>query len=136
LHEEGHLTDRTRFLPLARKWPRVLGFLLDHGFTPRAIARALEYRAQLVALCEAAEPRLVLAECLAAADAESAGNLAHGEAYRELVGDLIAAAADDLARFPALDAEHYLLYQLHCLSGEDVRQLARVLAKRHGMIAD
>jgi hypothetical protein len=52
------------------------------------------------------------------------------------VGDLIAAAADDLARFPALDAEHYLLYQLHCLSGEDVRQLARVLAKRHGMIAD
>jgi hypothetical protein len=123
-------------LPLSKNLLAVLGFLVDCGFSPASVSEALEYRAQLVALCEAAEPRLVLAECLAAADAESAGNLAHGEAYRELVGDLIAAAADDLARFPALDAEHYLLYQLHCLSGEDVRQLARVLAKRHGMIAD
>src|SRR5262245_33424127 len=136
LHEEGHLTDRTRFLPLARKWPKVIGFVLDHGFTPRAIARALEYRAQLVALCEAAEPRLVLAECLASADAESGGELAHGEAYRELVGDLIEAAAGDLAHLPALDAEHYLLYQLHCLPGEDVRRLALGLAKRHGMVVD
>jgi hypothetical protein len=136
LHEEGHLTDRTRFLPLARKWPRVVGFVLDHGFTPRAVARALEYRAQLVALCAAEEPRLVLAECLAAADAGSEGVLTHGEAYRDLVVDLIAAAADELENLPALDAEHYLMYQLHCLSGADVRKLARGLASRHGMVAE
>jgi len=136
LHEEGHLTDRTNFLPLARKWPKALAFLLHHGFTPRAIARALEYRAQLVALCEAREPRLVLADCLAAADAEGGGELAHGEAYRELLGDLLDAAADDLEHLSALDAEHYLLYQFHRLSGEDVRRLARGLARRNGMVAE
>jgi hypothetical protein len=136
LHEEGHLTDRTRFLPLARKWPRALAFALHHGFTPRAIARALEYRAQLVALCVADEPRLVLADCLTAADAESGGALAHGEAYRQLVEDLLAEAAQELSELPALDAEHYLLYQLHCLSAADVRRLALRLAERHGMVED
>jgi hypothetical protein len=100
------------------------------------VARALEYRAQLVALCEAEEPRLVLAECLSAADAESGGELAHGEAYRQLVEDLLAAAAEELGKIAALDAEHYLLYQLHCLSGDDVRKLARRLAKGHGMIEE
>ncbi len=136
LHEEGHLTDRSRFLPLAQKWPRVLGFLVRHGFTPRAVARALEYRAQLVALCAAAEPRLVLADCLTAADAESGGLLAHGEAYRELVGDFLEVVAGELERLPALDPQHELLYQLHFLAGEDVRRLARELARRHGMLAE
>ncbi|HEX6884404.1 MAG TPA: hypothetical protein VF530_13580 [Planctomycetota bacterium] len=135
LHEEGHLTDRTRFLPLIARWPSVLGFLLRHGFTPRAVSRALEYRAQLVALCTAAEPRLVLAECLQAADSEG-GVLPHGEAYRELLGDFLA----ELAALPeppaSLDEEHYLVYQLHVLPAEDVRRAARALAARHGMLAE
>ncbi len=135
LHEQGHLTDRTRFLPLSRHWGKALGFVLRHGFSPRSIARALEYRAQLVALCEAAEPRLALAECLSAAD-EQGGVLPHGEAYRELVQDLLASAAEDLARFPALDPGHYLLYQMHFLSGEEVRALALEVARGQGMVED
>jgi hypothetical protein len=135
LHEEGHLTDRTRFLPLARKWPKAIGFLLRHGFTPRAVARALEYRAQLVALCEADEPRLVLAECLSAADSEG-GALAHGEAYRLLLDDFLEVVAAELEHLSALDARHYLVYQLHFLGRDDVRKLARELARRQGMLAD
>lgn len=132
LHEQGHLTDRTRFLPLAKKWPRGLAFLLRNGFSPRALARALEYRAQLVALCVADEPRLVLADCLAAADSEG-GVLAHSEAYRELLEDFLALTERDLEHFPALDREHYLLYQLHFLAAEDVRRLAHALAVQNGM---
>ncbi len=135
LHEEGHLTDHTRFLPLARKWPKALGLALRHGFTPRSLARALEYRAQLVALCEAPEPRLVLAECLASAENEG-GALPHGEAYRELVEGLLARAARELASFPELSSEHFVLYQLHRLAAEDVRALALGLAREEGLIEE
>ncbi len=133
LHEEGHLTDHTRFLPLTEKWPRALGFLLRHGLSPRAVARALEYRAQLVALCTAPEPRLALAECLAASDLEG-GVLTHGEAYRELVEDLLRIAAREFEAFPQLSREHFVLYQLHHLSGEDVRALALRLAREEGLV--
>jgi hypothetical protein len=133
LHEEGHLTDRTRFLPLWANWPGVLGLLLRHGFTPRAVARALEYRAQLVALCCAADPRWVLSECLAAAD-EEGGVLAHGEAYRALLEDLLAVLERHAEEFPALDPRHYWIHQLHFLAAEDVRRLAHLQAERHGMI--
>jgi len=129
-HEEGHLTERTRFLPLARRWPAVLAFALRHGLAPRAIARALEYRAQLVALCTAAEPRLVLADCLAAAE-DTGGYLAHGEAYRELVEDLLV----ELADAPELAREHLVLHQLHFLSAESVRAAALRLARREGLVA-
>jgi hypothetical protein len=134
LHEEGHLTDRTRFLPLLAHWPRVLGFLLRHGLAPRAVARALEYRAQLVALCEAPDPRLVLAECLQAAESEG-GVLAHGEAYRELVQDFLRELAP-LDPLPGLDSGYYVLYQLHFLAAADVRRAALALAERHGMLSE
>lgn len=135
LHEEGHLTDHTRFLPLARKWPKALGFALRHGFTARSVGRALEYRAQLVALCEAPEPRLVLADCLSSAENEG-GALPHGEAYRELVEGLLLHAARALESFPALSPEHPVLYQLHRLSGEDVRRLALAQARTEGLIEE
>ena len=133
LHEEGHLTDHTRFLPLSENWPSVLGFILRHGLTPRGVTRALEYRAELVALCTASEPRLALAECLAASDGEG-GALPHGEAYRALLEGLLRIAARELDSFPALSREHYLLYQLHRLSAEDVRALARKLARQEGLL--
>ena len=34
-HEDGHLTDRTRFLPLSRQPLRALGLLFSAGFTLR-----------------------------------------------------------------------------------------------------
>ncbi|NOT28843.1 MAG: hypothetical protein HOP15_00170 [Planctomycetes bacterium] len=97
------------------------------------MTRALEYRAELVALCSASEPRLALAECLAASDGES-GALPHGEAYRALLEGLLRIAARELDSFPALSREHHLLYQLHLLSAEDVRALARKLARREGLL--
>ncbi|MSR61039.1 MAG: hypothetical protein EXS08_01145 [Planctomycetes bacterium] len=135
LHEEGHLTERTRFLPLFAHWRAVLGFALRHGFAPRAVAQALEYRAQLVALCAAADPRLVLADCLLASDGEG-GVLPHGDAYRQLLEEFLRVAAGELASLPALDDEHYVLYQLHLLGAEDVRRLARTVAEGEGLVAD
>lgn len=135
LHEEGHLTDRTRFWPLSRHWWRALGLAFRAGLSPRGVARALEYRAQLVALCDAADPRLPLADCLAAAE-EEGDVLPHGEAYRELVVDLLAIAARELERLSAVDPEHYLVYQLHFLGPEEVRRLARALASEQGLLEE
>lgn len=132
LHEEGHLTDRARFLPLSRHWLRALGLAVRAGLTPRAIARRLEYRAQLVALCSARDPRQPLSDCLAAAE-RTGGVLAHGDAYRELVEDLLAVLADDPDAFPDLDHRRPLLHQLHRLGPEEVRAACRVVARREGL---
>lgn len=133
VHEQGHLCDRTRFLPLLQHAGAVLRMLLAAGFSPAGVARQLEYRAQLTALCETADPRLPLAECLDALDASS-GPTEHPAAYRELVLDLLVEL--DRARergepwAAALDAEHFVVHQLHLLAAEDVRQAALALARR------
>jgi hypothetical protein len=132
LHEEGHLTDRARFLPLTRHWPGALALAMRAGLTPRGIARRLEYRAQLVALCEAADPRQPLADCLSAAE-RTGGVLAHGDAYRELVEDLLAVLFDEREAFPVLDPRRPFLHQLHLLAPEEVRAAGRSVARREGL---
>ena len=136
-HEEGHLCDRSRFLPLSSHVGRWLGFALDNGFSPVAIQQRLEYRAQLVALCTIEDPRLALVDLLMAAENKDDLGLGHGPAYRQLLGDLLveldSALMQDPSAWPRLSTEHTLIHQLHHLSGEQVRELGRVLARREGL---
>lgn len=137
-HEEGHLCDRTRFLPLARHLPRALGFLMDCGFSPQRVMGRLEYRAQLVALCEVADPRVALAQVLDAAEGGAGSGLTpHAAAYVELLGDLLRVLDRELTRdpqrFPSLDAERTLAQQWHRLGAEELRRLARELAHERGL---
>lgn len=136
-HEEGHLTDRTRFLPLSKNWRAVLGFLLDCGLRPTRVAERLEYRAQLVALCAAPDPRITLAQTLEAAESDGGGRTAHTAGYSELTEDLLLvlddALAADASEWPEIDPERTLLHQLHRLPKERVRELALRLAEREGM---
>jgi hypothetical protein len=138
LHEEGHLCDRARFYPLAGHMWRILGLLARAGFEPAGIARRLEYRAELVALCEAPEPRLVLAGILhVGGNGESASPTEHSSAYRELLDDLIVeldrAMAADPADFEGIEPDRELLYQLHSIAPETLRKAAREAARREGL---
>ena len=137
-HEEGHLCDRTRFLPLARRWASVLVFLVEQGFSASAIQKRLEYRAQLVALASIADPRLALVDLLEAAEARSDSGLEHGPAYRELLADFLeeldGRLQGDPTAWPRLSTEHTLMHQLHRLDGEQVRGVALELARREGLI--
>ncbi|MBI5433348.1 MAG: hypothetical protein HZA52_11015 [Planctomycetes bacterium] len=137
IHEEGHLCDRTRFFPLTSHWGRALGFLARHLFSPEAIAERLEYRAQLIALCESADPRLPLADVLAATEAGSEGLTPHAEAYRRLLADWLALLDAELerdpVRWPELDPTRVLVQELHRLGPERIRELARTLARREGL---
>jgi hypothetical protein len=138
VHEQGHLCDRTRFLPLHENFGSAFFLLLDNGFSPAAIQERLEYRAQLTALCEVTEPRLAFADVVQSAEVPDNGPLPHARAYRRLLTDLLEQLDLELERepaaWPSLDRDRTLMHQLHRLSGEDVRRLALGLARREGLI--
>ena len=138
LHEEGHLCDRTRFLPLGKNLLGVLSLLVDGGFRPRGVARELEERAQLVCLAEAPDPRLPLADILAAA--ELGGSVTpHAAAYRELLVEwlaLLEVLAREPGSFPTLERGRAYAHQLHWLTPEEVRNVSLALATRRGLVGD
>lgn len=134
LHEEGHLCDRRRFLPLSQHLGRALALFAGLGFSPARLARRLEYRAQLTALCVAPEPRIHLADCASALDRGDSGVTPHGAAYRELLRDLLQTIDGELEAYPSLDPDHYLVYQLHHLSKAEIRRAALALARSQGLI--
>jgi hypothetical protein len=138
LHEEGHLCDRARFLPLSAHLGRALAFLWKAGASAQGVARRLEYRAQLVALCAAPDPRVPLVSVLAAGEGRGAGVTPHGDAYRELLVDLLAELDRQIEsapqRWPEIDGDRVLAHQLHVLGPERVRALANALAGREGLV--
>jgi len=136
IHEEGHLCDRTRFYPPNEHWLRLISFMASSGFSPRAVSQRLEYRAQLVALCESPDPRIALIEILAATEG-GAGPTPHAAAYADLLQDYLVLFDRDLAkrpeRWPDIDPERRLLHQLHRIAPEDLRELAGALARKKGL---
>ncbi len=140
IHEEGHLMERTRFLPLGKNWPAVLAFAAAEGFSPMGIQERLEYRAQLVALCVVPEPRLVLVDILDQAQTRGSG-LPHAAGYKELLGDLLRVLADAAnADAPWLqgwrpDRQYLLSHQLHRVPPEVLRAAGLQLAEATGLSA-
>ena len=136
-HEEGHLVDRALHMPLSSHPLRVVKLLGSAGFDPSAVLERLEYRAQLVALCETSDPRLCLADCLLMVENAPAAARAHARGYEALLNDLIERLdqqmQDDSTAWPRLSAEHALVHQLHLLKAEEVRELAEGLARDVGM---
>jgi len=131
-HEEGHLLDRKRYLPITRHLLRGLALLFEGGFSAAGVARRLEYRAQLAALCLCEDPRLPLSDLVTGA--ESGGDTTpHAAGYRNLLGDFLGELARDESALSQLDGERFLLYQLHRLPPEVVRGVALRLARRESV---
>ena len=139
IHEQAHLCDRTRFLPLGRNAVELARLLLEAALTPGAIQQRLEYRAELTALCEVEDPRLVLVHLVSAVD-EDLSLLGHGPAFRRLLSELLELLADELASepeaWPELSSAHSLLHQLHHLGPERLRELGLELARRERLMLD
>ena len=138
IHEEGHLCDRGRFLPLRSNLGSVLGLLFSAGFTPASVMARLEYRAELIALCSAVDPRLPLIDILRSAEAAGDATLPHPRAYRSLLADLLAVLDRELDRHPErwseIDADRMLVHQLHWIPPEKLRRLAVELAREEGLV--
>jgi tetratricopeptide (TPR) repeat protein len=133
-HEEGHLCDRTRFLPISHHLGPVFLLLLDCGFSPKKVAEVLEYRAQLTSLCDSPDPRVPLAQVLDAAELGLGGVTPHGLGYTSLLSDFLDVFDAELARhpqdFPRIDPGYTLAHQLHRLGADDVRRIAMKLAHK------
>lgn len=138
IHEEGHLCDRAQFYPLGEHLWSVIGFALRSGLSPQAVQLRLEYRAQLVALASAPEPRLALVDLLDAAEVGSTIT-PHASAYTRLLEGLLSWLEDDLEAhpeaWPQLDGERRLAHQLHLLGPEQVRAMALAMAAKEGLVA-
>ncbi len=137
VHEEGHLCDRGRLLPVSEHPLRIAAFLVRAGVGPQGIAERLEYRAQLTALCEVPDPRLAWVDVLSAGESEALGVTPHAAAYRRLLIDLVETLDREFERrpkdWPELDSSHVLAHQLHRLPPESLRRLALIVADREGL---
>lgn len=136
VHEEGHLCDRERYLPIARNMDKVFKLILAGGFTPNGVQRQLEYRAQLSALCEVSDPRLPLSDILRAS--EGGGSVTpHASAYADLLDDLLLYLDRSFERdpdsWPELDPGFTFAHQMHWLGPEQVRRLALSLAEKRDL---
>ena len=139
IHEEGHLMERTRFLPLHKNWVDVLGFAASQGFSSAKIQERLEYRAQLVALCIVEEPRLALVDILDQAQTRGSG-MPHAGGYKALLGDLLRVLGEgaredaDWLEGWCPDGTAYLLaHQLHCRPPGVLRTAGLRLAHEIGL---
>jgi hypothetical protein len=137
-HEEGHLCDRTRFLPLSKNLLAVLGFLVDCGFSPASVSEALEYRAQLVALCDSPDPRVPLAQVLDSVEDGPSGVTSHASGYASLLEDLLGVLDHRVRTDPQaaaiVDPGYTLAHQLHHVPAELLRSLALELASKKRIV--
>lgn len=126
IHEQGHLIDSQRYLPIWRKILPNLALLLRSGFDSTAVMADLEAAAELHALRAGPAPHLVLAEMIRALPrGPDAGP--HSRGYREILRAFIDELARRLDEFPALRRDRILLHQLHRLREEEIRALAAAL---------
>ena len=123
VHEDAHLVDAARYLPVTAHPLRNLGLVLSRGFSAREILAFLERNAQLAAIAEGPSPRAALATCCATLGGE--GVHAHG--YGEIVEGFVREIARHPSRYPAIDTERVIVQQLHRLTDDQIRAIARTL---------
>ena len=126
VHEDAHLVDAKRFLPVGGNFLRGFGLALQHGFAAEKVVAFLERNAQLAAIAEGPHPRAALAICCA-----SLGGVGvHATGYSEIVQAMVHEIRDTPSRYPGIDRERVIVQQLHRLTDDEIQGLAQTLTKR------
>ncbi len=128
-HEEAHLVDANRHLPVLSHPLRNFELALRGGFDASEILALLERNAQLAAIAEGPGPRAALATCCAALGRGDP----HGVGYGAIVEALVEEIAAHPDRYPAIDASRVIVQQLHRLSDGEIRALARGIQQAWGL---
>jgi hypothetical protein len=130
IHEDAHLVDAARHLPVGRHAFRNLGLALRRGFSTSEILAFLERNAQLTAIAEGPAPLAALASCCAALGDPGV----HATAYQEIVQGMVNEIHASRERYPEIDPERVIVQQLHHLPEAKVRELGRILLERWGLL--
>jgi Tfp pilus assembly protein PilF len=128
-HEEAHLVDADRHLPVLKHPFRNLELAFRGGFDASEILALLERNAQLAAIAEGPGPRAALATCCAALDRTGP----HGAGYGQIVEAFVEAIAAQPDKYPEIDASRVIVQQLHRLSDAEIRAIARGIQEQWGL---
>ncbi len=126
-HENGHVIDIRRHLPLWRGLPATLGLLLREGLSSARMEAVLERRAQLASVIDAPDPDLALAEMVEMLPAEQHEPEAHAAGYRDGLALLVRHIWSRPDLYPEIDRSRRVLPQLDRLSNEQLRAAARAV---------
>jgi hypothetical protein len=130
-HEEAHLVDADRHLPVFKHPFRNIELAVTRGFSSSDILAYLERNAQLTAIAEGTAPRAALATCCGAL---GRGGV-HASGYTEIVAAFVKEIAARPEAHPEIDPERVIVQQLHRLSDEQIRALARATMREWGVSA-
>jgi tetratricopeptide (TPR) repeat protein len=128
-HEEAHLVDAERHLPVLKHPLRNFELALRGGFSASEILALLERNAQLAAIAEGPAPRIALATCCAALGRGDP----HGVGYSAIVEAFVEEIDARPGRYPEIDTSCVIVQQLHRLSDAQIRALARETTERWGL---
>ncbi|MCU0723246.1 MAG: hypothetical protein MUC63_06480, partial [Planctomycetes bacterium] len=132
VHESTHVRDAARYVPVMSHPISTLSLGLRHGFSPVAIEAALEERAALAVLARSGRPHVELATLAEFAPYPEA-MLPHSRGYCRLLRRILAHVDDHPDLYPSVDRERNLCRQLHRLSADEIRGIARALAGEEGI---
>lgn len=124
-HENGHVVEIKRHLPLLRGLPASLALVVQSGFSPLRIEMELERRAQLAALAYAEDPDLALAEMMAALPVHAREPDAHAGGYRDAIRALAVEVYQHPELYGAINRTYRVVPQLDRLTNEQIRHAAR-----------
>jgi len=110
---------------------RGFGLALKHGFQSQKVVAFLERNAQLTAVAQSAHPRAALAVCCSSLG--GAGE--HAMGYGEIVEGFVSVILLAPELFPAIDTSRVVVQQLHRLSDDQIRVIARTLLKDWKLIS-
>lgn len=133
-HEEGHILDAERYLPVTWNLWRSLGLFFENGLSAGAIEGHLEGNAELTALAEGPSPLLSLSQIVGFLPARDAAP-PHSIGYYDVARRICAEIYDHPDRYPGIDRSRVILQQLDRLTPEELRTLGRELATERNMAA-
>ncbi len=127
-HEQAHLVDSHRMIPLFANPLRALRLFFDAGLSGAWVRANLEARAEVTDLSEGPDPILSLAWMCTFLDEMGGGqNSPHGKGYRRLVLKVLKLWKADGAP-GAFDPESNLLAQLYRIPEAALRRYAKAVA--------
>ena len=131
-HEFQHLVDARRFFPFWKDLVWKISQFVIRGFSSFNVEAWFEERAQLFALCFAEDSHAALSEIAKYLRGPSIRS-PHQKGYRDLMQRIVEYVFDRPDLFPQIDRKANLVHQLHRLSREEIRSIARDLLEDEGL---